>query len=504
MQLLPDYESGMRSSLAGGADFVVEDVEPGRVAVSPREGAGAVRQYFRLSKVADANTDIVQDDPWAFLAVMPPASKPEGFGIPEKMRDQWERLHQSDTLAALTQRLGVEVAITEVERLPHLFRRELPALFERYPGGSLWYVGVEEVLLKRLTAMKIALQSSIAPDSKFAEGREGITYFGAFQLTGGLSFVEVVAPLLLTFSPAVAGFAMDALPGAFVFFFGQFDNDHDLRRSARDDLSISYHPAVNQHPTAPGVKVPVKGLGAGELGALLGWWLRRLDILYSHAADPTRFVAGDGSLDSNAQAAWYFTVERLLADFTALGAAVTAPPLLRMQGAFDALDKASSLIAGAGGNDATEFMRLLSAKATLPCVERAFDLMPAQSRSRFKRWARDSYARLYSDIRGQTLQDRITPDGKAVLVAWDRPTDLRRMSWDEYVGALVREARNASHGLMNILTHTPKNKRAHRFLLATNQGDVPASLYEVARVICLALIADAQSLRLGQWRQRQE
>jgi hypothetical protein len=294
---------------------------------------------------------------------------------------------------------------------------------------------------------------------------------------------------------------MNAPPGAFVFLFGQFDNAHDLRTYARNDFGTSFYPAVNSLPFYPGIKVPMDQLGIGEVGGLLAWWSTRLDILYSHAADPTRFVGDRGEHDVAAQAAWFFTFERMLGDFAALSAAVNAPGLLQMQVAFDALDKCSSLLVGPRSKqERAMFVRLLSRKETLPRVEKAFDQLPMQARARFKEWAQSAYDRLYADVQAQTMPNRITPDAQGVKVGWSGPNDLRRVSWDEYVGDLIREARNASHGLLNMLTETPRQgRRARRLLLATNQGEVPASFFEVARVVCFALIADARALCDRSW-----
>lgn len=498
MRLPPQYAKGFRISLAGGADFDVEDRGPGVVELEPSEGAGAVRTYFSARKVADAKTTITNDEPWAFVAVQPPAPKPP-VSIPPALVPEWERLKQSPALAALVQRLSIETSLTEVEELPALFRRELPALFGRYPNGSLWYVGVDPVLLKRLTCMRLALQLEVAPDSPVGSNSDGVTYFGAHQLTGGINFVEAIQPILLAFSPVVSGFTMNAVPGAFVFLFAQFDSEHDLRADARDDLGVNFYPAVNAHPSSPGIKVPMEHLGIGELEALLGWWMTRLNIVYSHAADPTRFVTGAGAHDVTSQAAWFFTFERMLADFAALGATVASPGLLRMQGAFDALDKASSLLVGPGGKDTRMFIRLLNRTKTLPRIEQAFDCLPLQARGRFKEWARTAYDRLYDDIRAQTMTSRISPDGRGVRVGRSSPTDLELVPWDDYVGQLIREARNASHGLLDMLTTTPKSSRPRRLLLATNQGEVPSSLYDVTRAICFALLADATALRGRAW-----
>lgn len=186
----------------------------------------------------------------------------------------------------------------------------------------------------------------------------------------------------------------------------------------------------------------------------------------------------------------------MLADFAALGSAVGSPGVLRMQGAFDAVDKAAGLL---GGDDAKTFKRLLDRERTLPRVHTAFDQLPMQARARFRQWATASYDQLYADIREQTMPGRITKDGRGVKVGFSSPTDLRLLPWPEYVGELIREARNASHGLMEMLTVTPERKRARRLLLASNQGEVPTSFYEVARVIVFALMADPAALCGRTW-----
>jgi hypothetical protein len=135
-------------------------------------------------------------------------------------------------------------------------------------------------------------------------------------------FIEAVRPILLALSPGVSGFAMNAPPGAFVFLLGEFGEENDLRSSARHKLANSFYPAVNTHLFSPGIKVPIDQLGIGEVEALLAWWTTRLNILYSHAADPTRCATPAGDHDVTGQAAWFFTFERMLADFAALGAAV--------------------------------------------------------------------------------------------------------------------------------------------------------------------------------------
>jgi hypothetical protein len=85
-------------------------------------------------------------------------------------------------------------------------------------------------------------------------------------------------------------------------------------------------------------------------------------------------------------------------------------------------------------------------------------------------------------------------------VGFTNPTDLQVLPFDDYVAALIREGRNASHGLIDMLAEPSKpGKHQRRLLLATSQGEMPTSLYEVARVIVFGLFADATALCDRTW-----
>ena len=452
------------------------------------------RQYFDARRVAGAQTDVASDDTWAFLAVHPPMS-PKPVRLSPQQLQQLSDLKAQPGLPPLISRLRTEVATTEVEALPELFRRELPGLFDRYPLGSLWYVNVDPTLVSRLAFIRVLLQFEMTPDADFG-GRDRGSYFNVHQLSSGAVFAGVIEPILLTFAPVVSGFAMDAHPSAFVFLFGQFDDDHDMR--SRDTLSLAqeYFPSVNRHAYSPGIKVPVERLPFGHVEGLLAWWVTRLNVLYGHAADPTRFASTCGEHKIAEQAGWFLTFERLLADVTAMTTSVDSPGLLRMQGAFDALDKAAGLLAR--HSEAATFRRLLRRSQTLPRVHEAFGKLPLQMQSRFCGWATAAFDRLYDDIARQTMPSRITANG--VMVGHQDADDLRELAWDDYVADLIREARNASHGLLKMLTEPPKKGwPLRRLMLATNAGEMPASLYEVVRVITFALFADAEAVCDRTW-----
>jgi hypothetical protein len=492
---LPErYRVGITTSLANACQFSVSEDSAGRILIAPSEGAGTKRNYFEAHKLADAHTDLANDGTWAALSARPPYDTPS-FPLPNDFEDRLAALEGRGDLPSLVERLNVQAALADTEGLLALLRAEMPALFNRYPQGSLWFISVDDVLIKRLASMRVLLQLRLTPDVPVGS-EHGVRYFGAHQLARGVMFADAVAPILLAFSPVTYGFTIGAAPHALVFLFGEFE---DLRIREPQPLANAFIPGVHKHPSMLGVKVPVGSLATAHLEALLAWWTTRLNIIYSYAADPTRFRSPGSEYDVAAQAGWHYTFERLLADLQVVAAAVNAPGLLRLQGAFDALDKASGLLDP--GDESRMFRQLLSRSTTVPRIKRAFQEMPLQVQARFSQWAESAFDRFYDDVLSGTMPSRRT--GSGVRVGFASPTDLHDMSLDDYVATLVREARNASHGLLDILAEPrrpPKPGRPQRrLILATNQGEIPASFYEVMRSIVLGVLADAEALCDRTW-----
>ena len=302
---------------------------------------------------------------------------------------------------------------------------------------------------------------------------------------------------MLAIPPCALGFDIGVLPNAFAFLFGKLE---DLRLRGPVGLAARFYPSTGTAAGVPGVKFPIQNLPTAHLESLLSWWTTRLNVVYSYASDPTNFADDAGVHDAPAQAAWFMTLERMMADATDLAAAVDAPALLRMQAAFDLLDKADSLLQRQRRSaDGTGFRKLLKQEEALTRLDRAFDRMPLQLRERFKQWAHESYERFYEDIKRTTMPSRWQRNG--VLVAQNLSSRPALRSWDEYTSNLMRAARNSSHGLLDILRAPPADRTTPdpRLLLATNSGEVPSSFYEVVAVVFFGLMADAERLCDRTW-----
>jgi hypothetical protein len=487
------HETGFRSSLRTLSSLVVTDLRNDWVSIDPAEGAGVTSPYFSAHRLADKNTDLSDARTWDITTRYPPWNQKPHFEVPEGTRASHDALYQRSDIGSIIKRLGTEVLLSSPKTLSAVLSRELPELFRRYPFGSLWYVTVSRQLSGRLALMRVSRTLRLTPDVDYDKS-DGIQYFGLHSLTQGSDFSPLVYHPLLAIQPVTSGFAMGVFPPVAAFLFGGFE---DIRKTYEVPAIVDrFMPRVGGGIGGrAGIHFPAQGMSASQLESLFAWWTGRLNILYSHAADPTRFDDGSGVYDPVAQSAWFFTLERMLADASTMLAAVDTPPLMRMQIAFDLLDKVDSLLMDPKPNklpEGKDWKRLLRDREALPALERAFDQLPVQLRPRFKQWAKDSYRRFYDDIKKTTMRSRVKDAG--VMVAVNDPTELQRLAWDEYVPALMRAARNSSHGLLHVLSAPAAGsaKRDPRLLLATNSGAVPESFYEVATVIFFGLMSDAE------------
>lgn len=498
MPLPAGHESTFRDSLVHLGRFKITDLPDNFVEVEPREGAGTISAYFNPFRLGDRGTDFSEPSVWQPVIDNPPWSDKPEISLAPDAQQRLAQLRRADDILSVSQRIGFDLAQADAAAMPGIFQRELPRLFELYPDGSLWYVAVDHSLLARLSIMRIRLQLTLTPDVKYGPGEtERIEYFGMHTTTSGANFGNTLDHVMLAIPPVSMGFDIGVVPHAFAFLFGKFE---DLRRHGPVGLGARFFPRISTANGIPGIKFPVQNLDIAHLESLLSWWTTRLNVVYSYAADPTNFTPDGDIHDAPAQAAWFFTVERMMADDAVMLADVDAPALLRMQAAFDLLDKADSLLTRRGQSaDGTNFRRLLRRQEALVRLDRAFDRLPVQLRERFKMWARESYDRFYADIKQTTMSSRRRDDG--VLVAQNDPAQPVRRSWDEYVSKLMRATRNSSHGLQDILRGPPlsSTKPDPRLLLATNSGEVPYSFYEVAAIVFLGLMADAERLCDRTW-----
>ncbi len=491
MFTLPDLASApsFRAGLTSLAELRVQDFGES-VLVEPSEGAGQVRSYLTFDRLCDANTDLTDETVWAPLQMFPPLGT-TNEARRARMLTHAEQMAARDDFPAQLNGLAGLVLGAETAELPELLRQQLPALFALLPNASIWWLTVDPVLVRRFALLRARLALELTPDINTDPGEfEGLRLLSAHSLTEGLDFVKALDPALLAFSPATGGFSISVLPGGLVVMFGDL---LELRVEHPALFSSLYEPRVLHHAVAWDDAEFRHGVSAADMGELLQWWVDGLNVVYSHAADPTAFADSLGRHDPAAQTAWLLTWERLLADGITLASGVNLPDATRMELAFDLLDKAEQLLGylRAGNRSGRGFKRLLRRSETVPVLERCWAGLPDSLRQRFAAHTSRVYDTFYEEMRARALAHRLTRAG--IMVASGEPGQLHSVSTEQYVAELVRDVRNSAHGFIEQL------QGDQRFRIATHDGTMPTQLTDVARLIMLALGGGAEDLVAGRW-----
>lgn len=499
---LPDaaLAPGVRDFVRNASEFTLREMIPGWGLVAPAEGAGTTRNYLTAHRLCDARSAITEAT-WAPLVANPPIEGPEerqtrpgeepSAEWREKVIRHADRVHESGKtrgvagadLAAVSATLGTKRA----DELPAFLTQQAPLFFEAFPMGSLWYIAVDATLLHRLTVMRALNALELTPDIVTPTAFPGLRALEEHSLTGGVRVGPLYDVLLTTFVPGALGFVFELMPHALVLLYGLNGN---LSSPWPPTPASLYQPNVQSEHGLDFLDSDFFEGVNGEAETLLQWWTQRLNVVYSHIADPTRFVDAAGNHLPTKQYGWFLTFERMLADTLLITTGFQGPALARQQAAFDLLDKAEALLGFTSKKTGKGFERLLRRTSMQRRLDELWELLPVQLRPRFRRHAGWLYDSVYDDIKAHALRTRLTKNGvmvgpPAALV--DRPLEM-------YVGELVRAVRNSAHGLLEQLTASND-----RYLIATHQGKLPAQLADLAALLAFALVTDAEAVQEGRW-----
>jgi hypothetical protein len=373
---------------------------------------------------------------------------------------------------------------------PEFLGAHLEAVFEEFPEGSLWLVTVDPVLLSRLTFAYTRISLELTPDRPLDPDQLGVHALDGHSITSGVMFEKPLDLALLTFSPAVLGYAFAWSPHAVVLLFGQ---GVELRDQEPRSLASVFEPDVMADMQDDPWSNPEfwQDLDAAVGEALLPWWVARLNVLYSHAADPTRFELA-GRHQAEAQIAWFLTLERIIADAILILSGVQSPQMARLEAAFDVLDKAEALLGYGRDRTGRGFQRLLRRSEAEPRLRRAWGQLPVGLQQRFDAQSRTLYEVVYQHVLEHSLPFRRV-DGSRVNVFNERADALVAQGMNDYAPSLIRAARNSSHGFLDQLVGED------RYLLATHTGELPPQVADLAVLVALGLFADAERLVSGTW-----
>jgi hypothetical protein len=294
---------GFRAGLTSLAQFRVQDFGDA-VLVEPAEGAGRARPYMTLHRLCDAQTDLADDHIWAPLVYHPPLGSADA-GRRQRLEEHAAKMAARSDLPAHLNGLAALVAAVEPDELPVVLRQQLPALFALDQGASVWWLAVDPVLVRRFAFLRARLALELTPDIE-TDPREfdGLRLLSSHSLTAGVDFGKAVDAALLAFSPGVTGFTASKMPNALIILFGE---PLELREEPPASLASLYEPRVLSRPLTWDDPRFRRGVRATDAEVVLRWWIDGLNVIYSHAADPTGFSDPLGRHDAVAQTAWMLT-----------------------------------------------------------------------------------------------------------------------------------------------------------------------------------------------------
>lgn len=486
------------------AEWRLAEVVDGWGAVEPIEGSGWVSPYFTAHKLCDAQTALTPEtwDPlrrnpaWSKDSIAAPSTSPGSGPDPDwqKKLTAWgdkviEGGRRGSDLAAVS----ATIAALPPEEIPDYLPGQIQEFFQAFPDGSLWFMEVDSLLARRLGLFRVLLALETIPDFLDATDRKlpQIQTLQEHSLTSGTAFDSLIDPVLLAIPPSALGYSFSWIPHGLVFLFGG------------PQMLIEPHPptfaslyAPRMHGAGTGFHWRKSGfwedVSTSDIEALFQWWVSRLNVIYSYAADPTNFADETGRFSAARQTVWFMTFERLMADALSIGSSPQASARARLETGFDLLDKAEALLGYTKRESGKGFQRLLRRDEMIPRLEAIWDTrLPIQLRSRFKAHTRHLYDRIYEDIKENAYDFRVT--GQGINVWSSEKGRLIEWSWDSFVPRIVRAVRNSAHGLMEVFDSRDRD------LVVAHSGQMPPELPELAAFLVLALVADGERLCARTW-----
>ena len=347
---------GIRSEIRNTAYWHLVDATDDHGFVEPFEGAGVVRKYFTVTRLCGSRTTIT-DETWAPLVENPPA-RVEGHDPPTTPGgppdSQWRAKleHYATTVAESGQQGADLVAVDatlmtlEPSRAATYLTKHAPEFFSSNRGGSFWFFRTDPVLPRRLGVLRVLLPFELLPDYAEAVDPKAQTHprimtLQEHSLTDSYFFDRLLDPILLALPPAALGYTFSWPPHGLLFEFGVAAS---LLASQRPPTFASvYQPEIQESAHMRWEGEFVVGIPHGQIESLVQWWVSRLNVIYSHATDPTGFVSPDTGLAAPSRmVSWLLTFERMLADYMAIASAPQGAPIIRLTMAFDLLDKAEA------------------------------------------------------------------------------------------------------------------------------------------------------------------
>jgi hypothetical protein len=163
---------GFRDAFSKLAGMRVRAVTDDWLAISPREDAGAVYEYFRLQRLCDAASP-PDDDTWAPLLADPPLHADEelwpalgddGRDMRQRLSDWAEKIDDPDRPEAHLAAVGARLTTLPLDEVPAFLTARAREFVAANPDASFWFMRTDDLLIKRFAMLRALLAVALAPD----------------------------------------------------------------------------------------------------------------------------------------------------------------------------------------------------------------------------------------------------------------------------------------------------------------------------------------------------
>lgn len=369
-----------------------------------------------------------------------------------------------------------------------------PFFFKYFPEGSIWFVGISDVMEARKSAIAMLFSAFQIPglfEARDSLVNKGFSTLRNMENLSSMSMDNLIAPLFLLFSPYSCGFSCQRPSGIFIFSFGKSINylppfPWRLQDIYRNDTS--YHAGYRETTQKHKKRYEVASWNNSQFVALFKWYIHRLNELIKYLLDPGNFIDDNGELQPDRQFYSGLTINRIIYEVLIVLSEYQSQYLKRSY-LFSSLDKISMLLEKSAGNKTNTkepeiFKNLFRESFITKKISPIISAIP----SPFGNYFRNRSKEVLKDI-NKTIIDGIFIDilKKVNSIRLKSKGVDREESKEDYIVNYLREIRNTHHGY---IIKKPE-------YICINNGNISNLIPEIAGLYLLVLLSDVRNITEG-------
>lgn len=399
-----------------------------------------------------------------------------------------------------------------------LAKYAIPAFFDKYPNGRVYFIRQDEMLLNMNAVARTMSDADIFGFEIFKKAgdkeRDIPRSMRQAHKSGFDNFIDcTLGSVLWGFFPYIYGIVASRIGGNIVFLFdkpfrtkpqkstSEFFAEGGIFEGLEGNLSIedlfeqvkkgqvnytaSYHKYVHETEFPPDV-----------IGSLIEWSVVKLDYFYTYILDFCNFCNKNSFIDYALHRKIYLTLERIFIEIHKILLSVDS--FGRKILYFDLHDKISSLMTTSSIDREEVFKRLLRASHYNKTIRQYLDKMPSPFNSYMANYGQAIYNAIMDtcikeiwDERRKSKKGIITREidlpNKDSWIGMKYKDGRTKISGEDYAINLIHEYRNTLHGY---------NLRDYKFekYLALHEGSISDYLPDLSLVWLFCLLENIEDV----------